>query len=531
MTETDVLIIGSGMAGCSTALELVKKGIEVTILSASDEARGSGSFLAGSGIAYQGENDSPELFAEDVLRMGQGLSLPRAVEQLVEMGPECIDEILIKELQINFEHTPEGDLTFAEGDSHSRARTIYFQDHTGKAIMDALLRRLSEFPNVTFLTGHSAVDLITLSHHSKRAIDTYKKPTCVGAYVLNHAEGKVDKIFAKETILATGGAGEVFLHTTNPREARGDGLAMAYRAGVRVMNLEYMQFHPLSLYLPNQRRMLLTDTLRGEGAELLSQSGEPFMENYHEAGSLAPREVVARAIYVEMLKSGADHVWLDITGRDAELVKNRFPNVYDYCLTKGFDMTKEPLPIVPAAHYQCGGVWVDRVGRTTMERLRAVGEVSCTGVHGAARLVSASLLESLVWGVSCGRDIAKQINKFAYYFPAVEEWQMCEDEVDPSLVHQDWLTIKQTMWNYVGLVRDDRRLRRAQRMLRELRWEVESFYGSARLSPELIGLRNGALVAHLVTEAAIRNKGSAGCHYRQPNVTEVTVREREMALT
>jgi L-aspartate oxidase len=356
--------------------------------------------------------------------------------------------------------------------------------------------------------------LITLSHHSKSMTDIYLPSTCVGAYVMDNGNEQVEIVFAKETILATGGLGEVFLHTTNPRGARGDGVAMAYRAGARIMNMEYVQFHPTALFVPSERRFLLSEALRGEGAELLGCDFKPFMQSYHGKESLAPRDIVARSIYQEMVKADAPHLWLDISFRDPVWLKERFPSIYSYCHGKGFDLTKEPIPIVPAAHYTCGGIAVDEKGKTSILRLRAIGEVSCTGLHGGNRLASTSLLEGLVWAKMCADDLSTELVKRKDYFPSVEKWVMSEGPVDKALIQQDWMTIKQTMWNYVGLIRDKNRLCRALKMLQELKWEIESFYEKAKLNPELLGLRNGVQTALLITQGALRNKNSLGCHYR-----------------
>jgi L-aspartate oxidase len=380
--------------------------------------------------------------------------------------------------------------------------------------MDVLLAAVRATSNILFLPNRTAVDLITLSHHSKKLTDIYTPSTCVGAYVMDNARGKIEGIFARETVLATGGLGEVFLHTTNPKEARGDGVAMAFRAGARIMNMEYVQFHPTALYLPFERRFLLSEALRGEGAELLTADFKPFMHLYHEKGSLAPRDVAARAIYRQMLQSESQHLWLDATARDPQYVKERFATIYQHCLSKGFDMARHPLPIVPAAHYACGGIAVDERSRTTIQRLRAVGEVACTGLHGANRLASTSLLEGLVWGKLCAEDIATCLQERNDYFPPVDEWVMSDATADSALVQQDWMSIKQTMWNYVGLVRDKARLTRALKMLSELKWEIESFYEKCRLTPELLGLRNGVQTALLVTQGALRNRSSLGCHFR-----------------
>ena len=278
--------------------------------------------------------------------------------------------------------------------------------------------------------------------------------------------------------------------------------------------MEYVQFHPTALYLPFDRRFLLSEALRGEGAELLTGNFQPFMHHYHEKGSLAPRDITARAIYKEMLRSESQHLWLDMTKQKVPYIKQRFSNIYDHCLKKGFDMTKEPLPVVPAAHYSCGGIAVDSKSQTTICRLRAVGEVACTGLHGANRLASTSLLEALVWGKLCADDLIVGVKERDDYFPPIDSWMMSDEVADIALIQQDWMTIKQTMWNYVGLIRDRQRLHRAYTMLTELKWEIELFYDRCRLTPELLGLRNGVQTALLVTQGALRNRNSIGCHYR-----------------
>lgn len=513
MHKCDVLVIGCGIAGAIAALELSKKGLQVVVLAAGESLGQSNSAWAQGGIVYSGADDSQSLLIRDIQEAGAGLCNPQAVEQLVRLGPQLVDQLLIQEVAVDFDRKADGSLALTEEGAHSTPRILHHKDQTGKAIMQALLNAL-EKRGVEVRRNSLAVDLITLSHHSKRPTDIYLPSTCVGAYVYHPQKQCVELLFARETILATGGLGEVFLHTTNPLDARGDGIAMAYRAGARIMNMEYVQFHPTALYVPGERRFLLSEALRGEGAKLLDASHKPFMHRYHEKEELAPRDVVSRAIFTEMLQSGVDHLWLDFTQRDASWLKGRFPAIYAYCSEKGFDLAHEPVPIVPAAHYSCGGVSVDLVGRTSIRHLRAIGEVSCTGLHGANRLASTSLLEGLVWGYTAAQDLCEKRDLFSSPFPPVEEWHMGSEKTDPALIRQDWMTIKQTMWNYVGLIRDQDRLRRALKMLRELQWEVDSFYEKAALTSELIGLRNGVLTALLITQGAWRNRNSLGCHYR-----------------
>lgn len=512
--QSDVLIIGCGVAGCITALELAEKGVQVTLIGSGLTGTESNSHSAQGGIIFRGSDDSEELLRQDILHAGGGLCNPQAVDLLVKWGPSLVQEILIDKYHIPFDRDENRILNTTSEGAHSIPRVIYHRDQTGKAIMTVLLEAIKNSANLLFKPNHTAVDLITLSHHSKNLTDIYSPSTCVGAYVMDNSRCVVEIYFAKETILATGGLGEVYLHTTNPKEARGDGVAMAYRAGARIMNMEYIQFHPTAFYLPYDRRFLLSEALRGEGAELLTSDFQAFMHNYHEKGSLAPRDIASRAIYQEMLRSESQHLWLDITKKDPSYLKQRFSNIYQYCMDRGFDMTQQPLPVVPAAHYSCGGIAVDSKSRTTICRLRAIGEVACTGLHGANRLASTSLLEALVWGKHCVDDLFLKVQARNEYFPPIDPWIMSDTVADSALIQQDWMTIKQTMWNYVGLVRDQARLSRSYKMLMELKWEIESFYDRCRLTPELLGLRNGVQTALLITQGALRNRNSMGCHYR-----------------
>ena len=499
--ETDILVIGCGIAGAVCALELAKKGLKVTLITSGE----GNSHRAQGGISFQTPEGDRELFKQDILRAGAGLCNERAVDQLVTLGPESIQSILLDEVKVPFERCERGEWKLTKEAAHSRARILYHRDATGRAVMDAILKKIASMPNITLRTGQSAIDIITLSHHSLSPTDIYAQPTCVGAYLLDGE--KVEALFAKETILATGGVGEVFLHTSNGVEARGDGIAMAYRAGVRIMNMEYVQFHPTTLYHLGEPRFLLTEALRGEGARVLSRDFKPFMEE------LAPRDRAAGAIFQEMVRTAHPHLWLDISFKERGYLRERFPTIYDHCLERGWDLTQEPIPIVPAAHYSCGGIAVDLEGRTTMKGLRAIGEVACSGVHGANRLASTALLEGLVWAKTTADSIVREWKSEA--FPEVEQWQMGSEAIDEALILQDWMTIKQTMWNYVGLVRSTHRLKRAHKMLSELKEEIDSFYANALLTPELLGLRNGCETALLITQGALRNRNSRGVHQRQ----------------
>ena len=513
MPKVDCLIIGSGIAGIIAALELAEKGLDVILLTADKQALESNSYYAQGGIVYKGLDDSSEKLYTDIIEAGAGLSNPSVALQIATLGPKLVEQLLIDKYQVPFDRSGDT-LCITDEAAHSCPRIIHCKDTTGKGVMATLIARASACKNLVWKKGYSAVDLITLSHHSKKMTDIYLTPTCVGAYVMNNDTSEVEIIFAKQTILATGGVGEVFQHTSNPKSARGDGVAMAYRAGARIMNMEYIQFHPTTMYYPGERRRLISEVLRGEGAKILSSKQMPFLEKYHPKADLAPRDVVARGMYEEMLASDSHHLWLDISFKQGDFLKSRFPSSYEFCLSKGFDLTKEPIPVVPAAHYSCGGIAVDEKAKTSIRHLYAIGEVSCTGLHGANRLASTSLLEGVVYAKLCADEISQNIRKEIYYFPPIDDWVMGEKRVDSALIQQDWMTIKQTMWNYVGLVRDKHRLARAAKMLQELKWGIESFYEKGKLTDELLGLRNGIQTALLITQGAMRNKSSLGCHYR-----------------
>ncbi|SCA63811.1 L-aspartate oxidase 1 [Chlamydiales bacterium SCGC AG-110-P3] len=499
--KTDVLVLGSGIAGCVAAYTLAKQGVQVTMVTSSIDPRQSGSYAEHEGIAYSGEGDSVDLFEGDLQTVGGRLTCSRAIEHVASEGPRLIDELLIDELRIPFDRGSEGGLVRQQEPGHSCARVIRCGDATGREIIEALLKKLVEAPNVAILDSHTAVELITLGKHSTKHGDLYKKPTCVGVYVLDKRSREVVSCLAKETILATGGFGQIFQYNTSAAPARGDGLVMASRAGARILNLQMLQFHPLTFYAPNTAQCRLPEVLRQRGGEVLSHKGSSFMEKHHEAGSKAPRSLVTLAAYREMIDTDADHLWLDLRKADLAWLQTKYPGLFTFCSEQGFDATKDLLPVVPAAHCCNGGVVADKHGQTTIHRLRAIGEVSCTGMHGVDRLPATSLLESLVWGNSCAQDIAKEIKRFAYYIPSVTDWVHRDLEFDPTLTHQDWNTIKHTMWNYVGLDRDRRRLRRAQAVLRDLQWEIEAQCSEAHISDALVGLRNGVASALLVAEA------------------------------
>ena len=508
--KTDILIIGLGLAGITAAIAAAKSGKKITILTKTTKKRSGSTPWAQGGIVYKGREDSPAQLKEDILKAGAGHCWKEAVEHLCKHGPDLVEDILINTLKIPFSSNGSELKRVAEG-AHSMPRVLYHADKTGKSIHDIALQYLENIKNVEILTHHIAIDLLTFSHHSIETTDIYKKPACFGAMVLNNETGKVVSMLASKTILATGGVGQLFLHTTNPKEATGDGIAMAWRAGARCFNLHYIQFHPTALYHPSGR-FLISEAMRGEGAKLINNQGQEFMDKYHKDGALAPRDVVSRSIHKEMLKEEADCVFLDITQKDSRWIKERFPTIYNYCLSKGVDITKQSIPVVPAAHYSCGGIGVNLVGKTSLKRLYAIGEIACTGVHGANRLASTSLLECLVWGYYAGKDAVEEKDD-ADYFPPMQDWSLGVQEVDKARIAQEWLTIKNTMWNLAGLIRSQDKLRSATNILRTLQLEVEQFYQRSRLDNNILSLRNGAQAALAIISSALEDRQSLGTHY------------------
>lgn len=518
--ETDVLIIGCGIAGAAAALQLAQdQQRQITIITRAHESDETNTRYAQGGIVADGEGDSPDLLVEDVLRAGAGLSWPPAVRLLAEEGPGLVERLLIEECRVPFDQTARGEISRTREGGHSVSRILHVGDTTGHAIEQAMLTRLRELPNVTLLTGMTAVDLITSSHHSHDPLAVYLPITCHGAYAMDRIENAIHRILAPVTILATGGVGRIYRHTTNPPGARGDGLAMAYRAGARVINAEFIQFHPTTLAVVGADNFLISEAVRGEGARLYTPDGRHFMDTYAPKwGDLAPRDIVARAIHHEMLEYGYPHVLLDLaTVMDAARIRERFPSIYARCLQAGVDITAEPIPVVPAAHYFCGGVHADLWGRSTIEGLYAIGEVSCTGVHGANRLASTSLLEGLVWGDRAGRDIRARDDLCYVSTDSIPPWQNVSEgaPADPVLVFRDARTIQNIMWLYVGLARNTHRLVRALQDLNHLWGVIDEFYRSTRLNDNLIGLRNMAQSAWIVTRAAWHNRQSWGTHYRE----------------
>ncbi len=521
--QSDALIIGSGIAGAVAALTLAEKGLDVILITASDTIANGNTALAQGGIVYRNENDDPRILEKDIKTAGWEHNYGKAVRYLCRKGPEVLQKIFLDKYEIPFNQRKPGDWYLTKEGGHSLPRILYCDDHTGRNIMDVLSEALEANDNIRVLTRRTAVDLLTTQHHAKHLDFKYSLSNqCVGAYVFNEKTGTVETIVSNFTLLATGGIGQIYLHTTNTPGSIGSGLAMASRAGAQLMNCEYVQFHPTALFggaKRGEKRFLVSEAVRGEGAFLINGKGDAFMPRYDSRADLAPRDIVTRAIMDEMLHSGDDCVYLDVSKVKHDVAK-RFPTIYDRCQKIGVDMKCDPVPVVPAAHYFCGGVLADNNGRTTLDRLYAAGECSCTGVHGANRLASTSLLEGLLWGYSAGEDIAKRTSPRSKLSrklnDSIPDWVPHGDKQneDPALVAQDWANIRNTMWNYVGVSRTKHRLTRAFTDLRKLTKDLQDFYKQTPLSKPIIDLFHGSQTAYIITLAALRNKETKGCHYR-----------------
>lgn len=516
--RSDVLVIGSGIAGLTFALEVAEQ-CSVVIITKKEKAESNTNLAQGGIAAVISPDDSFELHIKDTLECGVGLCHEDAVEILVKEGPDRLKNLM--HLGVQFTQK-QGLLELGREGGHSRNRIVHAKDLTGREIERALLHRIAEHPNITVFENHISIELIT-EHHLHKSIQKNSPIHCWGAYVLDVAGGRVKKFLAKCTILSTGGLGQVYRHTTNPLIATGDGFAMAYRAGAKLANMEFIQFHPTTLYdtkaLEGSNRQpvfLISEAVRGFGAALVTKNGQEFMQKYDARGSLAPRDVVARAIDSELKKRGDDYVFLDLSHLNAEKVKEHFPHIYQTCLTRyKLDITKERIPVVPAAHYSCGGVVVDLWGRTTIRNLYSCGEVSMTGVHGANRLASNSLLEAIVFSHRAGLDTKKVISSQDISFPLIPDWDESGtfNAEEWVLIEHDRKEVQQIMWDYVGIVRSNLRLERAHRRIKLIRNEIEEYYKKTKLTEGLIELRNIALVADLIIQCAMLRKESRGLHY------------------
>jgi L-aspartate oxidase len=508
--QTDFLVIGSGIAGLSYALKIAEFG-EVIIVTKKQDKESNTNYAQGGIASVIDRTDSFEAHIRDTLTAGAGLCHEKAVKFMVSKGPKVIRELM--KIGVEFSKTKKGKLELGREGGHSKNRIVHAHDFTGQEIERALLYNIKKHPNIKILENHIAIDLIT--EHQTPGRDYSRGVHCWGIYALDIKRNKVKTILASATMLATGGTGQVYLHTSNPAIATGDGIAMAYRAGAKIANLEFMQFHPTTLYSPGNKTFLISEALRGYGGVLRDKKGKAFMKKYHEMRDLAPRDVVARAIDSEMKKSGESCVFLDLTQMHADETRQKFPTIYKECLRSKIDITAEWIPVVPAAHYMCGGVVVDFKGCTNIDRLYACGEVAFTGVHGANRLASNSLLEAVVFSSESVRSAAKRRRNFSESVPEILPWD------DEGTFNQDeWVyifhdrqVINSLMWDYVGIVRSGFRLARAWRRLQVIAEEVEDFYRKTPVTNDLIELRNISTVAKLIIHSAMTRKESRGLHY------------------
>lgn len=508
----DVLIIGSGAAGLSLALRLADKH-QVIVLSKGPVTEGSTFYAQGGIAAVFDETDSIDSHVEDTLIAGAGICDRHAVEFVASNARSCVQWLIYQGVLFDTHVQPNGEESYhltREG-GHSHRRILHAADATGKEVETTLVSKAQNHPNIRVLERSNAVDLII---SDKIGLPGTRR--VVGAWVWNRNKEAVETCHAKAVVLATGGASKVYQYTTNPDISSGDGIAMAWRAGCRVANLEFNQFHPTALYHPQARNFLLTEALRGEGAYLKRPDGTRFMPEFDERGELAPRDIVARAIDHEMKRLGADCMFLDISHKPADFIRQHFPMIYEKLLGLGIDLTKEPVPIVPAAHYTCGGVMVDDYGRTDVDGLYAIGEVSYTGLHGANRMASNSLLECLVYGWSAAEDIAKRM-PYVRGVSTLPPWDESRVENPDELVviQHNWHELRLFMWDYVGIVRTTKRLERALRRINMLQQEIDEYYAHFRVSNNLLELRNLVQVAELIVRCAIMRKESRGLHYTQ----------------
>ena len=504
MIKTDILIIGSGAAGMTAAIELSNR-FKITLITKNSLIDSSTWYAQGGIAAVIDSNDTIEEHLRDTLIAGDGLCNEEAVLTCVSHGKEAIK--WLSALGTNFTTDKSNDLHLTQEGGHSKRRVVHAEDATGKEVSSSLAEIVRNNKNIKVLENHICVDLIT------------NKNRCIGAYVLDIETNKVKAFSAGASILATGGASKVYLYTSNPDGSSGDGIGLAWRAGCVVENLEFNQFHPTCLYHPEAKSFLISEALRGEGAILINDKKERFMEKYDSRLELAPRDVVARSIDKEMKISGAENVFLDISHRDAKEIKNEFPNIYEQCKKFGFDLTQEPIPVVPAAHYTCGGVKVDLNSQTNIKGLYAIGEVSSTGLHGANRMASNSLLECVVFAKKAAEHI---YTSFHEHNASIKEWDISKvtQTQEGVIIKHNWDEIRRLMWDYVGIVRSNNLLKRADIAMKAINEEVNYFYGKYLISSDLIELRNLALVANLTIKSALKRKESRGLHYSldYPNV-------------
>jgi L-aspartate oxidase len=509
MEQFDHIVVGSGIAGLTYALKAADTG-RVAVVTKRARAATNTAWAQGGVACVTSPEDSFDLHVQDTLEAGAGLCNREIVELVVREGPERIRELMELGMSFDLRERPDGltELDLGREGGHSKRRILHAHDFTGLEIENTLLRAVEAHPGITVLEDHMAVDLITTGKLGYATDDRV-----VGLYVLDERAGRVVTLRCDRIVLASGGCGKVYLYTTNPDIASGDGVAMAWRAGAAVSNMEFIQFHPTCLFHPEAKSFLISEAVRGEGGVLVDGAGRPFMDRYHPLKSLAPRDIVARAIDAEMKRTGAKCVFLDITQKPREFLRERFPKIFETCAALGIDISRQPIPVVPAAHYQCGGVRTNEHGETTLRGLFAIGEVACTGLHGANRLASNSLLEALVFAHRAFLKATRNPREPDEI--ALPEWRpgSVTDVDELVVIYHNWDEIRRLMWDYVGIVRTDKRLQRAATRLRNLQKEVQEFYWNFRVTTDLLELRNLVTVAALIVDCALSRKESRGLHY------------------
>jgi len=513
MTRTfDVLVVGSGIAGLSFALKVAQQGRSVAILTKKTRAESNTNYAQGGIAVVTSKTDDFASHVKDTLIAGDGLCDEKVVREIVRDGPACVKELI--DIGLTFSRKESGAYDLGREGGHSKRRILHVKDMTGKAIEDALLRAIAQEPRIALFEHFFAIDVVTTDRLAKR-----KKATAgnrvVGLYALDVRDSRVETFHAPVVMLGTGGAGQVYHYTTNPDIATGDGIAIAYRAGVEIRNMEFIQFHPTALYSLTGERFLISEAVRGEGAILRNAAGEAFMRGYHDLADLAPRDIVARAIDTEMKKSGAPHVWLDITHRNKAFLRERFPQIFESCRKLGIDISKDMIPVVPAAHYTCGGVATNLSAETSLAGLYACGEVACTGLHGANRLASNSLLEAVVMAQRGAKSVGAYLSRKSVVAEIrIPHWvDLGGGDIDERVVvAHNWDELRRTMWDYVSIMRTTKRLERARTRIANLAKEIHDYYWNFSVDPRLLELRNLIQIAELVVVCALQRKESRGLH-------------------
>ncbi|MBN2544469.1 MAG: L-aspartate oxidase [Spirochaetes bacterium] len=513
----DVIIIGSGISGLTAGILLKESGFDTVVLTKTDNIEESNTQYAQGGIIAWKNEDSPEKLSNDIINAGDKYNNLSAVKEFSDNAPKLVFDFLIDKIGIDFSKDNNNNIDYTGEAAHSIRRIVHYSDHTGEKIEKSLVNYAKKI-KLNVLTSSTSIDLITNYQHSKDIQELYKEREVMGVYVLDNKSKEITPLFAYNVILATGGLGNLYQYTTNPPSATGDGLSMAYKTGADIINTEFIQFHPTSLFHKDIKRFLISESLRGEGARLIDHKGKEFMSKYHSLKDLAPRDIVARAIYEEIYKNGVEYMYLDLYNyyKGKEPIEKRFSKIYNTCLKGGIDITKSPIPIVPASHYFCGGVKIDLSGRTTIKNLYAIGEISCSGLHGANRLASVSLLEGLYWAKKACEDIISKKNHIKNdRFNNIKDWKTPKKavEFDPILIDQDWRVIKLTMWNYAGIIRTKSGLSRAIADLSYYAHRIYKFYKEAKLDKSIIELRNAITNSQIIVNAALRNEKTIGCHY------------------